>query len=128
MRRQVLVGIAILVVSSHGARADDLFQECLESNDPTVTVGVVECQKVPAPSLGGTSAISYYVPPNCAPDLGRLCPVLYYFHGTGGTYREFVGQKGGNSAASIKALTSGPPVDPRRVQDPWNYVTSTWIA
>src|SRR5262249_25580332 len=87
------------------------------------------CQKVPAPSLGDGvfSAISYYVPPNCDPALNRTCPVLYYFHGTGGSYREFVGAKGGNGAASIRALTSGPRVDPRHVPDPWNYGTSTWI-
>ena len=122
--------VAALAAMSLASNAHALFDECRDAADPGYTVGFVDCQKVPAtPTLGGTSAISYYVPPACAV-AGRQCPVLYYFHGTGGTYREFVGAKTGlpPTAASIKALTSGPPVDPRRVPDPWNYGTSTWIA
>ena len=93
----------------------------------TVTVGVVDCVRLPSQYMGGEVPISYYVPPACDPALGRKCPVLYYLHGTGGSYREGTGAKGSAGSAWVQALTSGPPVDPRTTAEPWAYGRSTWV-
>ncbi len=86
---------------------------------PTVVVGKVSCQELPSPALGGTTAFSYYVPPACAPADGRRCPVLYLLHGFGGDYTSMLGTAG-HPSAWVAALSSGPPVDPHQVADPWD--------
>jgi hypothetical protein len=103
--------------------------ECAQAADVMVlTVGVVDCVRLHSDMLGNTSAFSYYIPPACAPELGRDCPVLYYLHGTGGSYREAVGSKGSSGGEWVRPLTSGPPVDPRTQPDPWNYSDSSkWV-
>lgn len=91
-------------------------------------VGVVGCQRIDSENLGGVTAFGYFIPPACSPETGNRCPVLYYLHGTGGSYLEGVGALGGPGGAWVRALTSGPPVDPRTVADPTVYAdTSTWI-
>jgi S-formylglutathione hydrolase FrmB len=111
------------------APAAELAPECGPPPSPTsVTVGVVDCFKILSDYLGGEVPVGYYVPPACDPALGRDCPVLYYTHGTGGSYREGVGAKGSAGNAWVKALTQGPPVDPRSTPDPWTYAdTNTWV-
>jgi S-formylglutathione hydrolase FrmB len=87
---------------------------------PTVVVGIVSCQELASPALGGTTAFSYFVPPACAPASGRRCPVLYLLHGFGGDYTSMLGT-GAHPTAWVAALDSGPPVDPHSVTDPWSY-------
>ncbi|HWH32886.1 MAG TPA: alpha/beta hydrolase-fold protein [Egibacteraceae bacterium] len=130
MRRIVLAGSRVaalcLVLAALGAlpsAAEEFAPECAPPGEPmTVVVGRVECQRLHSEAMGAVTAFSYYVPPACDPALGRRCPVLYYTHGTGGSYRE------GTQPAWVRALTSGPPVDPRTVADPWRYGDlSTWV-
>ena len=103
--------------------------ECTNAADLAVlTVGLVDCVRLPSAMLGNTSAFSYYIPPACDPALGRECPVLYYLHGTGGSYRQGLGAKGSEGGEWVKPLTSGPPVDPRTQAEPWRYASmSTWV-
>lgn len=113
-----------------GAAADNGFApECTNAADaPALSVGVVGCIRMPSAGLGATTAFSYFVPPACDPAAGARCPVLYYLHGTGGSYREGLGSKGSAGSAWVKALRSGPPVDPRTVAEPWRYADpSTWV-
>jgi S-formylglutathione hydrolase FrmB len=92
---------------------------------PTLAVGVVDCLRLPSEHMGAPVPVGFYVPPACA---GGGCPVLYYTHGTGGSYREGVGTKGSAGSAWVQALTAGPPVDPRGVADPWRFSdTATWV-
>ncbi len=81
-------------------------------------VGKIACQKMTTQFLGNDveTAFSYFVPAGCGdPLLARTCPVLYMLHGFGGDYTSEI------RGAQVAALTSGPPVDPRQVPDPWNY-------
>jgi S-formylglutathione hydrolase FrmB len=96
-----------------------------------VRVGTVTCQEVPSADLGGVTAFSYYVPPQCAPAVldpsGRRCPVLYLLHGFGGDYTSELGTASAPSAM-VAALDAGPPVDPNEAPDPWDYADpSTWV-
>jgi putative esterase len=125
---------AALFGAGPAARAD-AFPGC--ASVPTapgaiaVQVGVVACQQVDASStLGGITAFSYYVPPNCDPALTprRTCPVLTLLHGFGGSY---LGEAGtaASPSAKVRSLYSEPPVDPYAVPDPWNYAdTSKWVT
>ncbi|HEX9681662.1 MAG TPA: alpha/beta hydrolase-fold protein [Acidimicrobiales bacterium] len=86
--------------------------------------GSVDCLRFDSAALGGTTAFSYFIPLGCDPAESPPpeCPVLYYLHGTGGSYRE------GTSEAWVKALTHGPPVDPRTEAEPWQWAdTGTWV-
>jgi S-formylglutathione hydrolase FrmB len=87
---------------------------------PSVAVGKVSCQELASPALGGTTAFSYFVPPACAPASGRRCPVLYLLHGFGGDYTSMLGTAD-HPSAWVAAVSSGPPIDPHTVADPWNY-------
>jgi S-formylglutathione hydrolase FrmB len=94
---------------------------------PTVVVGKVSCQELPSAALGGTTAFSYYLPPDCAPDGGRRCPVLYLLHGFGGDYTSMLGTAA-HPSAWVAGLSSAPPVDPHSVADPWDYADPThWV-
>ena len=73
--------------------------------------------RLPSALLGGTTAFSYFVPQACA---AARCPTLYLLHGFGGDYTEMLGTAGSPSAW-VAALSSGPPVDPHAVLDPWDY-------
>lgn len=112
-----------------GAAEPMFAPECLAPTDePVVTVGVVECQRIDSEFVGAVTAFSYYIPPTCAPTLHRRCPVVYYLHGTGGTYVQGTGPKGSPGNAWVRALTSGPPVDPRTDPEPWTLSSpSTWV-
>lgn len=127
----VIVIIALLLSAlPTGAAPDNGFApECVNAADlATPTVGVVDCVRLPSDMLGATTAFSYYVPPACDPALGRECPVLYYLHGTGGSYREGLGGKGSAGSAWVRALTSGPPVDVRAEAEPWRWANpTTWV-
>lgn len=108
--------------------------ECAYAPDgpDVLAVGVVDCLRFDSEMMGGKEPFSYYVPPACAPDTGKRCPVLYWLHGLGGTYQstetDGLGPKGTTDAPWIRALTSGPNVDPRTVSDPWTLAdTSTWV-
>src|SRR5205823_685858 len=79
-----------------------------------------QSQELTSPALGGTTAFSYFVPPACAPASGRRCPVLYLLHGFGGDYTSMLGTAA-HPSAWVASVGSGPPVDPHRVADPWNY-------
>ena len=92
-----------------------------------LTVGTVDCVLLTSEHMGGEVPVSYYVPPACDPALGRKCPVLYYLHGTGGSYREGTGAKDTAGNTWVRALTAGPPVDPRTSDEPWTLDTSTWV-
>lgn len=117
------LALSLSVLGALPSAAQEFAPECAPPGEPmTVVVGSAACQRVHSEAMGGVTAFSYYVPPACDPALGRRCPVLYYTHGTGGSYRE------GTQLAWVRALTSGPPVDPRTTADPWRYSDlSTWV-
>ena len=124
----VVTGLGLGVVPD--AAADNGFApECTPAAEAQpLTVGLVDCIRLESEALGATTAFSYFVPAGCAPDLGRRCPVLYYLHGTGGSYREGVGAKGTAGNAWVQALTRGPVVDPRTVDDPWTHADPAgWV-
>lgn len=130
----VVAALSIVVLPNVGVRADappdnGFAPECAPASDDMVlTVGMADCIRIHSDFLGNTSAFSYFIPPACDPALGRDCPVLYYLHGTGGSYRESVGAKGSPGGEWVRPLTSGPPVDPRTQAEPWKYAdTSTWV-
>lgn len=122
--------VPLLAISAAPSRAADFAPECAPpSETPVLSVGVVDCLRYDSAALGGVTAFSYYIPPGCDPALGRECPVLYYLHGTGGSYREGVGSKGSSGNAWVQALTRGPAGDPRTQPEPWQYAdTSAWVA
>jgi S-formylglutathione hydrolase FrmB len=132
----VLVAIAVVAAVAgpwvvDPVRAVGPGDECVgvaPSGALAVTVGTVDCIRLPSGHMGGEVPISYYVPPACDPALGRRCPVLYYLHGTGGSYREGTGAKGSAGNAWVHALTAGPPADPRASAEPWTLGESTWVA
>jgi hypothetical protein len=136
VRRAGLIAGALLVGGLGAAPlravapADNGFApECATASETIVlTVGASDCVRFQSDMLGAISAFSYFIPPGCAPDLGRDCPVLYYLHGTGGSYQEAVGPKGTTVREWTTPLTHGPPVDPRTVSRPWRYADqSTWV-
>lgn len=134
-QRAALLAVLLLgslLVPVPGARAADngFAPECTPAaNAEPLTVGVVDCIRLDSAALGAITAFSYFIPRSCDPALGRECPVLYYLHGTGGSYREGVGSKGSAGNAWVRALTSGPGVDPRTVDDPWSHADpSTWAT
>jgi hypothetical protein len=106
--------------------------ECHAPDGPVeITIGHVDCQRIRSDAVGGITAFAYYVPPGC---VDKTCPVLYLPSGTDGDYRHVItpeqdlpdDQPWRNSW--VKALTSGPPVDPHTVADPWNYGSpTTWV-
>lgn len=138
MRRGRLLSLAMAVLAAASApwvvgpvQAAGPGEECapVTADAPLVlTVGTVDCVRFPSAFMGGEVPVSYYVPPACDPALGLECPVLYYLHGTGGSYREGTGAKGSGGNAWVRALTAGPPVDPRTTAEPWAYGESTWVA
>jgi S-formylglutathione hydrolase FrmB len=86
-------------------------------------VAAVGCLRIESGFLGGTTVVSYYVPPACS---RRACPVLYLLHGFSGDHRSMLGTSS-EPSAWVEALTSGPPVDPGEVAEPWMYEDpSTW--
>lgn len=111
---------ALLVAAAPSPVRAAPFAECAADPPATVVVGRVACQRVRSAFLGGTTAFSYYVPPACAPTKNgrRRCPTLYLLHGFGGSYTSMLGTAA-QPSAWVKALTSGPPVDPGSVSDPW---------
>lgn len=111
---QMRVAAAIAVLANGLARAG--FESCADAGPPAA-VGTVGCMRLDSAALGGTTAFSYFVPEAC---LGAVCPTLYLLHGFGGDHTSMLGTKDAPSAW-VAALTSGPPVDPRGVPDPWNY-------
>lgn len=132
---------ALLATVLVGAADEGFAAECLappgDGPATVVVVGEVACQRLVSEHMGGVSAFSYYVPPACAPahpgqgagaegrphPLDPACPVLYLLHGTGGDHRAgyMLGPAGQDDAAYVRALTSGPSVDPAEVADPWNH-------
>lgn len=136
MRRLCTAGIALaigLCAAPFPARAD-AFPDCAPPPAAPgaigVAVGVVACQQIDASAtLGGVTAFSYYVPPNCSPAITplRTCPVLTLLHGFGGTWQGEAGTAE-DPSAKVLSLSSKPPVDPYGVSDPWNYSdTDTWV-
>jgi S-formylglutathione hydrolase FrmB len=129
----VLAVAALAVVAVPAVRADTTPPFASECDAPgtALAVGTVDCFRMPSADLGATTAVSYFIPPACDPTASPLprCPVMYYLHGTGGSYKEGTGSKGAGGNAWVKALTSGPPVDPRTISDPWRYADpSTWVS
>jgi S-formylglutathione hydrolase FrmB len=118
------------VPAPQAGAADRPGEECASSDGAAaaLTVGAPDCFLLPSAHMGARVPVSYYIPPACAPATGRTCPVLYYLHGTGGSYRSGLGEKRGDGGAWVAALTSGPPVDPRTSREPWIYDDrSTWV-
>src|SRR5436190_17286685 len=111
MRRLVgLFGCVTLLAGvqsvSTAARAADAFPDCAAATaTPVLVVGSVACQRVASVSLGGDDPVSYYIPPECDPALGRRCPVLYLLHGFGGDYHSMLS----SNAGWVQALSSAPP-------------------
>lgn len=117
----VALGSLLMPLATGGAGRAAEFDECQAPSDPPVA-RVVACRTIESSSLGGTTAFSYYLPPRCDPveHPGRRCPVLYLLHGFGGDYRSMLGTAA-QPSAWVRALTAGPPVDPRTMLDPWRY-------
>jgi S-formylglutathione hydrolase FrmB len=114
-----------VAVRGHGASAaPSPFTDCSASTAPAI-VGVVSCVLVHSDALGGDDPVSYFIPQPCVLP-GTRCPVLYLLHGFGGDYHGMLGTRD-NPSGWVKALTAGPPVDPRTVADPWNYGPDTWV-
>ncbi|MFN2543896.1 MAG: alpha/beta hydrolase [Actinomycetota bacterium] len=108
-----------------GAKA--VFPGCEPAGAARLTVGRVACHEIPSRTLGGTTAFSYFIPPDCAPALHRRCPVLYLLHGFGGDLTSEMGT-GPHPSSTVAALTKGPSVDPNTVMDPWSYANpSGWV-
>lgn len=130
----LLVLVAAILVPAAGAVASappSLTAGCApppSADAPaTVVVGVVACQEMVTHDLGNGIAapFEYYVPPECAPANGTLCPALYLLHGFGGDYTEMLGTPGTTTSAWVQALDHVPP--PGFEADPWNfYDPTTW--
>jgi hypothetical protein len=123
--------IACSLFASAPSRAQELAAECeYAPNGPShLVVGSVECLRFDSAMMGGVVPFTYYVPPACDPALGRTCPVLYLLHGLTGGYQQMIGARGQADNEFVRALTSGPPVDPRTVAEPWTWASpSTWVA
>lgn len=120
----LLLGAALLP-AAHAASSP--FDGC-QAAGTAVSVGVVACMRMPSADLGGTTAFSYYVPPACAPALGRRCPTVYLLHGFGGDLTSMLGRPGAPSAW-VAALTSKPRVPPEQSSTPWTESDpSGWVA
>lgn len=136
-RLSLVPALALLLVAAVPIPGEDVSvasepgyaPECeVATDDPVLAVGVVGCLRIDSEFMGGLNPFSYWIPPACDPALGRDCPVLYYLHGTGGSYREGAGTKGTSGSSWVRALTQGPPVDPRTTAEPWQYAnTATWV-
>lgn len=122
-----MVAGALALAGSPPAQASGFAPECQEPSDaPVLTVGVLDCLRIESDNVGAITAFTYFIPPACGTG-ERRCPVLYYLHGTGGSYQS-LGAAGTGGGSFVRALSSGPPVDPRTVAQPWLYgSTSTWI-
>ncbi|MGH7818511.1 MAG: alpha/beta hydrolase [Candidatus Binatia bacterium] len=117
--------LATALAIAPAAGANDDFPGCDEPSAPVVRTDVVGCQLVDGTLVGGPIPFSYYVPAACELP-AHPCPVVYLLHGFGGSYRSLLGSAVAPSAW-VKALTSGPPVDPNKVLDPWRYAdASLW--
>ncbi|MFL6239873.1 MAG: alpha/beta hydrolase [Actinomycetes bacterium] len=116
------------IAATHAADSD-FFPGCAAySSNPVLALGSVNCLELPSPAIDGTTAFSYYVPPDCAPALGRHCPVFYLLHGFGGDYTSMLGTHD-HPSAYVAALASGPTTDPHEVSDPWSYSDpAQWVA
>lgn len=126
-----LAGALLAAGGWHAAPASPAFDECAPPEGPVeVVVGAVACQRFHSAAIGGVTVFTYYVPPGCAPDLGRRCPVTFLLHGTGGNYQAMLGPVGRSSPpASVQALIKGPRVDPHTAPDAWNHASpATWEA
>lgn len=128
-RTILVMAIAGMLAPGSSTRADEpgasRFPKCIPLSSTEVVVGEVACQRIDSAAIGGVSAFTYYVPPACGP--ASRCPTLYLLHGLGFDYRTMVGTRESPSAW-VRALTSGPPVDPNRVADPWRYADPAgWI-
>jgi S-formylglutathione hydrolase FrmB len=122
---------ALSLLSPAESAAQELAPECAypQNAAPQLVVGQVDCLRFDSAMMGGVIPFSYYIPPACDPALGRKCPVLYLLHGLTGGYQQMIGARGQGDNAFVRALTSGPPVDPRTVAEPWLYhTTDTWVA
>jgi S-formylglutathione hydrolase FrmB len=106
--------------ATSGPTASAMFPGC--SGTPAgrlhVVVGRVACVQTPSRLLGGTTAFSYYVPPDCAPGRGRRCPTLYLLHGFSGDYTSMLGTAAAPSAW-VAALDHAPPTAPEQTSAPW---------
>lgn len=132
MRTRLVVMALLLssIVAAPPADAAEFAEQCAAPTDGplTLAVGVVGCQRMVSENVGGVTAFGYWIPPACDPASGARCPVLYYLHGTGGSFLEGVGAVGSSGNAWIKSLTHGPPVNPRTAPDHTVYAnTATWV-
>lgn len=89
-----------------------------------VVVGRVTCVQTPSRLLGGTTALSYFVPPGCAPGRGRRCPTLYLLHGFGGDFTSMLGTAEAPTAW-VAALNHAPPTAPEDSAAPWTEADAT---
>ncbi len=123
--KRALGSIASLLVLTGSAFAQSAeFPECAPPTASTYVVGALACQLVDSAHLGAQSPFGYYVPPSCVPtaeDPDRRCPVVVFFHGTGGSYAGLLGQ------TFVKALTHRPPKNPLTAASPWTMQPDTWI-
>jgi Putative esterase len=129
MRERLAVVVVVSIsVGLLGARAANaLFDECVST---VPIVDQVACMKIASAAIGGTTAFSYFVPEGCSS--ASPCPVLYLLHGFGGDYQSMVGTAA-HPTTWVRSLNAGPPIDPRQIDDPWNYANPDdpvhpWIA
>jgi len=115
--------------ASAGPTAAGMFSGCTPAGrSMKVTVGRVACQEMATRLLGGTTAFAYFVPPACAPDRHRRCPVLYLLHGFGGDYTSMLGTASAPSAW-VASLDRSPPVPPEQSPSPWTESDSSkWVG
>ena len=118
--------LAAGVVAPQAMGADDggPFAQC-EAPAADVVIGVVACRRMPSDDLGGTTAFSYYVPPDCA---AQRCPTLYLLHGFGGDLTSMLGTAR-QPSAWVAALDHRPAVAPEATSEPWTEADpSGWTS
>jgi S-formylglutathione hydrolase FrmB len=127
-RTLALVGLLAAGLVPTLPKAEAATSACPHLASPSaLVVGTPGCFSLPSGFMGADVPVSYFVPPACAPATGADCPVLYYLHGTGGSYLEGVGSAD-KPSRWVHALTKGPPVDQRTVAEPWKYAdVATWV-
>lgn len=124
-----VVAAVAVPTASRGAVAGP-YDGCAAAGSP-VRVGVVACQTLPSAALGGTTAFSYFVPPECAPARVAArhvpCPTLYLLHGFGGDLHSMLGTAD-HPSGWVAALSSKPKTPPADSPEPWMLADpSSWV-